>query len=77
MGSKTFDTIGRALPGRRMFVYTSEADKYEGMGIETTDVSPDELAMNLETEGVKGLAVVVALQCMISFYIAALLMSYT
>ncbi len=48
MGSKTFETIGKALPGRKTVVYTS-SKSYEG--VETTKESPAELLARLEKEG--------------------------
>jgi dihydrofolate reductase len=55
MGSTTFRTIGRALPGRRNIVYTHKSIDVEG--IETTQESPKELIARLESEGHKELAV--------------------
>lgn len=49
MGRTTFDTIGKALPGRRTIVYTSSPIEIEG--IETTQLPPAELLAQLEAEG--------------------------
>lgn len=57
MGSTTFDTIGRALPGRRMIVMTRRPAKYDIEGIETFSGSAAELYDQLEAEGVPSLAV--------------------
>ena len=58
MGSRTFATIGRALPGRKTIVYTSQPDKITAKGVETTQETPAELVRRLEDEGAHGLAVV-------------------
>lgn len=58
MGSRTFDTIGRALPGRRSIVYTSNSEKYADIaGIETTSEPPAELLKRLESEGAQSVAI--------------------
>lgn len=57
MGSRTFATIGRALPGRRTIVYTSQPEKIVPNNIETTVQPPSVLVKRLRQEGVKGLAV--------------------
>ena len=57
MGSRTFATIGRALPGRRMIVYTSRPESVTAEGVETTSEAPAELVERLEREGATGLAV--------------------
>nr|AIA12731.1 Dihydrofolate reductase [uncultured bacterium]AIA12957.1 Dihydrofolate reductase [uncultured bacterium] len=57
MGSKTFATIGRALPGRKTIVYTSKPDEFNTEGVEATNESPIELVARLENEGVEALAV--------------------
>jgi dihydrofolate reductase len=58
MGSRTFATIGRALPGRKTIVYTSRPESIIAAGIETTQESPAELVARLEKNGAVGLAVV-------------------
>jgi dihydrofolate reductase len=57
MGSTTFATIGRALPGRKTIVYTSKPKKIKVEGVETTQESPAKLVARLEKEGATGLAV--------------------
>ncbi len=62
MGRKTFETIGKALPGRRTIVLSStggsKAERFEGReGVEWTRETPSELVARLESEGVTGLAV--------------------
>jgi dihydrofolate reductase len=49
MGSATYKTIGRALPGRRNIVYTRGVIDQEG--IETTAEAPADLLARLEAEG--------------------------
>lgn len=56
MGSKTFDTIGKALPGRKTIVY-SRSKSYEEAGVEVTSESPVDLVARLEQEGAKEVAV--------------------
>ena len=58
MGSRTFATIGRALPGRRTIVYTSRPETITAEGVETTSETPAELVGRLEREGANGVAVV-------------------
>ncbi len=57
MGSRTFETIGRALPGRRNIVLTSRPQDYDTAGVEFTPESPHALVERLEGEGQKSLAV--------------------
>jgi dihydrofolate reductase len=58
MGSRTFATIGRALPGRRNIVYTASPDAFTSVeGVEPTNESPADLIARLKQEGVSGLAV--------------------
>jgi dihydrofolate reductase len=57
MGSRTFKTIGRALPERRMIVLTSQPDTITAEGVEVTSESPQELVQRLRAEGVQNLAV--------------------
>lgn len=54
MGSRTFETIGKALPGRRTIVM-SRTKKFNG--VETTNESPKELVARLQKEGVHELAI--------------------
>lgn len=57
MGRATFDTIGRALPGRRNIVYTSQPQTISAPGIESTSEPPAKLLARLESEGVTGVAI--------------------
>ena len=57
MGSRTFATIGRALPGRRTIVYTSNPEKINADGVETTNETPADLLDRLNKEGAKGVAI--------------------
>ncbi|MEN9921197.1 MAG: dihydrofolate reductase FolA [Candidatus Parcubacteria bacterium] len=55
MGRTTFETIGKALPGRRTIVYTSRSLNIEG--VETTSESPAVLLTRLEQEGHESVAI--------------------
>lgn len=55
MGRKTFETIGKALPGRRTIVMSSTEGSAEG--VEWTSDPVVDLVARLESEGVAGLAV--------------------
>ncbi len=57
MGANTFDTIGRALPGRKTIVYTSRPEAYADRGVETTKDDPNEVIQRLEQEGYESVAV--------------------
>lgn len=57
MGANTFDTIGRALPGRRNIIYTSHPQKYADLGVETTSESPSRLVEQLSADGLASLAI--------------------
>lgn len=57
MGSTTFKTIGRALPGRRMMVYSSKPESIDTEGVEGVNEEPSELVARLEKEGESGLAI--------------------
>ena len=57
MGSRTFATIGRALPGRRTIVYTSRPETINTDGVETTNEPPQELLARLKKEGAKAVAI--------------------
>jgi dihydrofolate reductase len=56
MGSKTFETIGSALPDRRNIIL-SRTKTYDVAGVETSSESPTDLVARLEKEGVKELAI--------------------
>lgn len=57
MGSRTFATIGRALPGRRTIVYTHNPASITAEGVETTSESPADLVSRLEREGAPAVAI--------------------
>jgi dihydrofolate reductase len=57
MGRKTFETIGKALPGRRNIVYTSKPEKFSFPETETTKEAPEDLIKRLALEGEKALAI--------------------
>lgn len=57
-GSTTFKTIGRALPGRRMIVMTSQPDNQSATeDVEFSSESPTDLINRLEGEGVQAIAI--------------------
>ncbi len=58
MGSKTFATIGRALPERRNIVMTSQPEEIKVEGVEATSETPEALVQRLSEEGVENLAVI-------------------
>lgn len=55
MGRSTYETIGRALPGRKTIVYTSRP--LDNPEVETTQVAPVELLRQLEREGFNEVAI--------------------
>nr|AIA14537.1 Dihydrofolate reductase [uncultured bacterium] len=57
MGSRTFATIGRALPGRHTIVYTSHPESITNDGVETTNEEPAALVARLAANGAQSLAV--------------------
>lgn len=57
MGSRTFDTIGRALPGRHTIVYTSRPENYQMEGVTATTEDPKALIKRLKAEGHSALAI--------------------
>jgi len=57
LGSKTFQTIGRALPDRRNIVYTRNPKSIAVEGVETTDESPKLLVKRLSMEGHNSVAI--------------------
>jgi dihydrofolate reductase len=57
MGRTTFDTIGRALPGRRTIVYTSHPETIDAEAIDTTTEPPAQLLRRLKAEGTSGVAI--------------------
>lgn len=56
MGSTTYKTIGKALPGRRNIVYTRGTIEQEG--IETTAEAPEDLLKRLEQDGFEEVAII-------------------
>lgn len=58
MGSHTYATIGKALPGRRSIVYTSKPELISAEGIETTSEEPAALLRRLHSEGASGVAII-------------------
>lgn len=57
MGSRTFTTIGRALPGRTIIVYSSQPTPSGIEGVEMTSEDPSELVKRLEAKGEPTLAI--------------------
>ncbi|MGD0284667.1 MAG: dihydrofolate reductase family protein [Candidatus Saccharimonadales bacterium] len=57
MGSRTFSTINRSLPGRRLIVYTPNADDIKVADVETTNEDPVALVKRLENEGAQAVAI--------------------
>ncbi len=57
MGRKTFETIGRALPDRRMIVLTRQPGERAVEGVEFTSEAPRALLERLKREGVPSVAV--------------------
>ena len=55
MGRTTFETIGKALPERKVIVYSPDALNIEG--VETTTLPPQELLAQLEKEGFSEVAI--------------------
>ena len=59
MGSKTFETIGRVLPGRRMIVMTSKPAHYapyRDPNLVFTDESPEAILTDLSQQGIRQVA---------------------
>lgn len=58
MGSRTFATIGRSLPGRKTVVYTSRPEALQGIeAVEATTEAPIDLLRRLESEGFQEVAI--------------------
>lgn len=58
MGRTTFDTIGRALPGRKTIVYTHDVTAYQGIpGVEATSENPSALIDRLEDTGIPSVVI--------------------
>lgn len=59
MGSKTFDTIGKPLPGRKNIVMTRSKDrKSDSDDLVFTDQSPGEILKDLEAQGYGSVALI-------------------
>ena len=58
MGSKTFDTIGRALPGRKNIVITRNKARKSAGNLIFTDKAPDLLLKELAQEGFQEVALI-------------------
>lgn len=59
MGSKTFETIGRTLPGRRSIVMTSRPENYtnfDDLNLIFTSQSPEEILAELGKQGINQIA---------------------
>jgi dihydrofolate reductase len=58
MGARTFETIGRALPGRRTIVYTHRPEEFAGIeNVDTTGEDPAQLIAKLRADGANGVAI--------------------
>lgn len=57
MGSRTFATIGRALPERRTIVYTTHPESITAPDVEATTEPPADLLTRLEREGATAVAI--------------------
>jgi dihydrofolate reductase len=57
MGSKTFATIGRALPGRKTIVYTRDPHESDIDDVTFTNEAPADLVNRLANEGHESLAI--------------------
>lgn len=58
MGSKTFATFGRGLPGRKIYVFTSKPESVVGIdGVEAVGGDPKAFVAGLEQAGIEQLAV--------------------
>jgi dihydrofolate reductase len=59
MGSKTFDTIGKPLPGRKNIVFTKDKSrKSDDALLVFTDDSPKNIISNLQAEGFSSVALI-------------------
>lgn len=57
MGSHTFDTLGKALPGRQTIVYTHQPGKYQLDGVTTSQAPPRQLVRQVAAQGYSSLAI--------------------
>lgn len=51
MGSRTYDTIGRPLPGRKTVIYTTHPEKYTDEALIPTQQDPKDLLRSLKDQG--------------------------
>jgi dihydrofolate reductase len=59
MGSKTFDTIGTILPGRKSIVMTRNKERVsDHPNLVFTDQSPEQILTDLQAEGVKSVTLI-------------------
>ena len=59
MGSKTYDTIGKPLPGRKNIVMTRDKTrKSDDENLIFTDASPDQILRDLEAQGFTQVALI-------------------
>lgn len=59
MGSKTFDTIGKVLPGRKNIVMTRDRTRHsQNTDLIFTDQGPGQIVKDLETQGFKRAALI-------------------
>lgn len=57
MGSRTYDTIGRPLPGRKTVVYTSRPENYDNPELLVTSAKPSEILNDLKEQGYSDVAI--------------------
>lgn len=58
MGSKTYETIGRPLPERTLYVYTSRPEQYaDTPGLVPVSEEPSELLRRIEADGYSTVAI--------------------
>lgn len=57
MGATTFNTIGRALPGRRTILLTRSPEKYKNMNVDCMKSPPEVIVQELDAKGVKEVVV--------------------
>lgn len=57
MGSRTYDTIGRPLPGRKTVIYTNHPEKYTDPALVATNDSPQSVLDALQKDGYNNVAI--------------------
>ncbi|GAC1386847.1 MAG: dihydrofolate reductase [Candidatus Saccharimonadales bacterium] len=57
MGSRTFATIGRALPDRQTIVYTNHPESITVPGVQTTDLPPKQLLDQIQGTSANAVAI--------------------